>query len=151
MAISFLLDFFDTLIMSSSDPIEPVDPIEPLRCVGINQAILSDDRTSVLLDLVLDNGLTFPFELDAEGIELMSRVVLAGAHAMGVDQAGRPALAQTVPSDSVQMVAHEVIVRAHADGPVLAMRVGAIDVTLKLPNQLLANALASAVAGGGKP
>ena len=49
------------------------------------------------------------------------------------------------------MSANEVIVRAHADGPVLALRVGSIDVTLRLPNQLLATALASAVAGGGKP
>lgn len=137
--------------MSSSDPIEPIDPIDPLRCVGINQAILSDDRTAVLLDLIMDNGQTFPFELDGEGVELMSRIVLAAAHAMGTDQPDRQPLSETVPSESVQMAAQEVIVRAHADGPVLVMRVGSIDITLKLPNQVLATALASAVGGGGKP
>lgn len=125
--------------------------ISPLRCIGINEAILADDGTAVLFELVMDNDQICPLELDSVGLELLSRVVLAGAHAMGVDQPDRPPLAETVPSDSVQMVAHEVIVRAHADGPVLVLRVGSIDVTLRLPNQLLANALASAVAGGGKP
>ncbi|MDL2338397.1 MAG: hypothetical protein QFE16_11195 [Pseudomonadota bacterium] len=125
--------------------------IPPLRCVGINQAILADDGAAVLLELIMDNGQTFPLELDSEGVELLSRVVLAAAHAMGTEQPDRPPLAETVPSESVQMSANEVIVRAHADGPVLALRVGSIDVTLRLPNQLLATALASAVAGGGKP
>ena len=125
--------------------------IPPLRCIGINEAILADDGTAVLFELVMDNGQIFPLELDSEGLELMSRVVLAGAHAMGTEQADRKPLAETVPSESVHMSAHEVVVRAHADGPVLVLRVGSIDITLTLPNQVLANALASAVAGGGKP
>ncbi len=125
--------------------------IPPLRCVGINQAILADDGAAVLLELLMDNGQIFPLELDSTGVDLLSRVVLAGAHAMGTEQPERTPLAETVPSESVQMSAHEVVVRAHADGPVLAMRVGCIDVTLRLPNQVLATALASAVAGGGKP
>lgn len=125
--------------------------LPPLRCIGINEAILADDGTAVLFELVMDNGQIFPLELDGEGLELMSRVVLAGAHAMGIEQADRKPLSETVPSESVHMAAHEVVVRAHADGPVLVMRVGAIDITLTLPNQVLANALASAVAGGGKP
>lgn len=124
--------------------------IPPLRCVGINQAILADDGDAVLLELIMDNGQIFPLELDAAGVDLLSRVVLAGAQAMGTEQPERTPLADTVPSESVQMAAHEVVVRAHADGPVLAMRVGCIDITLRLPNQLLATALASAV-GGGKP
>lgn len=123
----------------------------PLRCVGINQAILADDGAAVLFELVMDSGQIFPLELDSEGLELLSRVVLAGAFAMGTEQPDRAPLAETVPSESVQMSAHEVIVRAHADGPVLVMRVGSLDITLRLPNQVLANALASAVAGGGKP
>jgi hypothetical protein len=46
------------------------------------------------------------------------------------------------------MEADEVLVRANADGPVLVMRVGAIDISLKLPNQTLANALAGALSTG---
>lgn len=125
--------------------------ISPLRCIGINEAILADDGTAVLFELVMDSGQIFPLELDSAGLELLSRVVLAGTQAMGTDQPDRKPLADTVPSESVQMVAHDVVVRAHADGPVLVLRVGSIDITLRLPNQVLANAVASAVAGGGKP
>jgi hypothetical protein len=50
-----------------------------------------------------------------------------------------------MPSDSVHMEADEVLVRANAEGPVLVMRVGSIDISLKLPNQALANALAGAL------
>jgi hypothetical protein len=109
--------------------------IPPLRCIGINEAILADDGTAVLFELVMDNGQIFPLELDTEGLELLSRVVLAGAQAMGVDQPDRKPLAETVPSESVQMAAHDVVVRANADGPVLVLRVGSIDITLRLPNQ----------------
>jgi hypothetical protein len=49
------------------------------------------------------------------------------------------------------MEADQVMVRASGDGPVIVMRVGSIDITLKLPNQVLANAMATALAGGGKP
>ncbi|MFM9917800.1 MAG: hypothetical protein ACKVOX_18515 [Rhizobacter sp.] len=125
--------------------------IPPLRCIGINEAILADDGTAVLFELVMDNGQIFPLELDSEGLELLSRVVLAGAQAMGTEQPDRKPLAETVPSESVQMAADEVVVRANADGPVLVLRVGSLDITLRLPNQLLANAVASAIAGGGKP
>ena len=125
--------------------------ISPLRCVGINEAILADDGTAVLFELIMDSGQIFPLELDSEGLELLSRVVLAGTQAMGTKQPGRKPLAETVPSESVQMSANEVLVRANADGPVLLMRVGSIDITLNLPNQILANAVASAVSGGGKP
>ena len=125
--------------------------LPPLRCIGINEAILADDGQAVLFELVMDTGQIFPLELDSEGLELMSRVVLAGAQAMGTEQPDRKPLSETVPSESVQMAAHEVVVRANADGPVLVLRVGSIDITLRLPNQLLANAVASAVAGGGKP
>lgn len=125
--------------------------LSPQRCIGINQAVLADDGGAVLFELIMEGGQIFPLELDGVSLELLTRVVLAGAHAMGTEQPDRSPLSETVPSESVQMSAHEVVVRAHADGPVLLMRVGAIDVTLSLPNQVLANALASAVAGGGKP
>ncbi len=124
--------------------------LKPLRCIGIQQAILADDGLAVLIEMIMENGQIFPLELDADGVDLMARATLMAAHAMGIEQADRTPLAETVPSESVQMAAHEVIVRAHADGPVLALRVGSIDVTLKLPNQLLATALAGAVAGAPK-
>ena len=69
---------------------------------------------------------------------------------MGPKGPERAPLTETAPSEAVQMEADDVAVRAHADGPVLALRVGSIDVTLKLPNQVLANAMASAIATPGK-
>jgi hypothetical protein len=42
-----------------------------------------------------------------------------------------------------------VLVRANADGPVMVLRVGSIDITVKLPNQVLANAMAVAMSSGG--
>lgn len=126
-------------------------PIKPLHCYGVKDALLADDKSAVLLEIILENGQIFPLELDDEGIDLMSRIILSSAKAMGTEQEGRTPLAETVPSESVQMEADEVTVRAHADGPVIVMRVGSIDITLKLPNQVLANAMATALAGGGKP
>lgn len=126
------------------------EPLKPLHCFGVKDALLADDKSAVLVELILENSEIFPLQLDIEGIDLMSRIVLSSAKAMGTDQEGRPALADSMPSDSVQMEADEVLVRANADGPVLLMRVGAIDVTLKLPNQALANALAGALSTGPK-
>ena len=70
--------------------------ISPLRCVGINEAILADDGTAVLFELIMDSGQIFPLELDSEGLELLSRVVLAGtqvlanAVASAVSGGGKP-------------------------------------------------------------
>lgn len=124
------------------------EPLKPLHCFGVKDALLADDKSAVLVELILENSEIFPLQLDIEGIDLMSRIVLSSAKAMGTDQEGRPALADSMPSDSVQMDADEVMVRANADGPVLLMRVGSIDITLKLPNQALANALAGALSTG---
>ena len=121
---------------------------KPLHCYGVKDALLADDKSAVLVELILENSQIFPLQLDIEGIDLMSRIVLSSAKAMGVEQDGRPPLVDTMPSDSVQMEADEVLVRANADGPVLVMRVGSIDISLKLPNQALANALAGALSTG---
>jgi hypothetical protein len=121
---------------------------KPLHCYGVKDALLADDKSAVLVELILENSQIFPLQLDIEGIDLMSRIVLSSAKAMGVEQDGRPPLVDTMPSDSVQMEADEVLVRANADGPVLVMRVGAIDISLKLPNQTLANAPAGALSTG---
>lgn len=121
---------------------------KPLHCYGVKDALLADDKSAVLVELILENSQIFPLQLDLEGVDLMSRIVLSSAKALGVEQEGRPALAESMPSDSVQMEADEVLVRANADGPVLLMRVGSIDISLKLPNQALANALAGALSTG---
>jgi hypothetical protein len=133
------------------EPETETEIVKPLHCYGIKDALLADDKGSVLIELILENGQIFPLELDEEGIDLMSRIVLSSAKAMGTGQEDRVPLIETVPSASVQMDADEVIVRAHADGPVMVLRVGSIDITVKLPNQVLANAMAVAVASGGKP
>jgi hypothetical protein len=122
-----------------------LEPLTPLHCYGVKDALMADDKSAVLVELILENSQIFPLQLDFEGIDLMSRIVLSSAKAMGVAQEGRPPLADTMPSDSVHMEADEVLVRANADGPVLVMRVGSIDISLKLPNQALANALAGAL------
>ncbi len=55
----------------------------PLRCTGIKQVVLSDDGTAVLLELAMANGKTFPLELAAEGVELLTRALLVSAQALG--------------------------------------------------------------------
>jgi hypothetical protein len=124
-----------------------MDALKPLRCLDINNAVLSDDKSAVLLELVMENGQLFPLELEQDGIDLMARGLLMSAHAMGVGQEGRPELGLIAPSSAIQVEAHEVIVRAQADGPVMMLRVGSLDLTVKLPNQVLASALANALHG----
>ena len=131
------------------EPDTEIETVAPLHCYGVKDALLADDKSSVLVELILENGQIFPLELDEEGIDLMSRIVLSSAKAMGTQQEGRPPLRDTVPSHSVQMDADEVLVRANADGPVMVLRVGSIDITVKLPNQELANAMAAAMSSGG--
>ena len=131
------------------EPDTQTETVAPLHCYGVKDALLADDKSSVLVELILENGQIFPLELDEEGIDLMSRIVLSSAKAMGTQQEGRLPLRDTVPSASVQMDADEVLVRANADGPVMVLRVGSIDITVKLPNQVLANAMAVAMSSGG--
>ncbi len=58
----------------------------PLRCTGIKQVVLSEDGTAVLLELAMANGKTFPLELAAEGVELLTRALLVSAQALGEQQ-----------------------------------------------------------------
>jgi hypothetical protein len=131
------------------EPDTEIETVAPLHCYGVKDALLADDKSSVLVELILENGQIFPLELDEEGIDLMSRIVLSSAKAMGTQQEDRLPLRETVPSASVLIDADEVLVRANADGPVMVLRVGSIDITVKLPNQVLANAMAVAVSSGG--
>ena len=131
------------------EPDIETENVAPLHCYGVKDALLADDKGSVLVELILENGQIFPLELDEEGIDLMSRIVLSSAKAMGTQQEDRLPLRETVPSASVLIDADEVLVRANADGPVMVLRVGSIDITVKLPNQVLANAMAVAMSSGG--
>ena len=131
------------------EPDTEIETVAPLHCYGVKDALLADDKSSVLVELILENGQIFPLELDEEAIDLMSRIVLSSAKAMGTQQEDRLPLRETVPSASVLIDADEVLVRANADGPVMVLRVGSIDITVKLPNQVLANAMAVAVSSGG--
>jgi hypothetical protein len=131
------------------EPDTEIETVAPLHCYGVKDALLADDKGSVLVELILENGQIFPLELDEEGIDLMSRIVLSSAKAMGTQQEDRLPLRETVPSASVLIDADEVLVRANADGPVMVLRVGSIDITVKLPNQVLANAMAVAMSSGG--
>ena len=131
------------------EPDTEIETVAPLHCYGVKDALLADDKGSVLVELILENGQIFPLELDEEGIDLMSRIVLSSAKAMGTQQEDRLPLRETVPSASVLIDADEVLVRANADGPVMVLRVGSIDITVKLPNQVLADAMAVAMSSGG--
>jgi hypothetical protein len=131
------------------EPVTEIETVKPLHCYGVKDALLADDKGSVLIELILENGQIFPLELDEEAIDLMSRIVLSSAKAMGTQQEDRLPLRETVPSASVLIDADEVLVRANADGPVMVLRVGSIDITVKLPNQVLANAMAVAMSSGG--
>ena len=131
------------------EPDTEIETVAPLHCYGVKDALLADDKSSVLVELILENGQIFPLELDEEAIDLMSRIVLSSAKAMGTQQEDRLPLRETVPSASVLIDADEVLVRANADGPVMVLRVGSIDITVKLPNQVLANAMAVAMSSGG--
>lgn len=58
--------------------------MEPLRCVGLKQAVLSDDGQAVLLELLMANGKIFPLELNAGGVELLTKTLYMSAQAMGM-------------------------------------------------------------------
>ena len=83
------------------EPVTETETVKPLHCYGVKDALLADDKGSVLIELILENGQIFPLELDEEAIDLMSRIVLSSAKAMGTQQEDRLPLRETVPSASV--------------------------------------------------
>jgi hypothetical protein len=83
------------------EPDTEIETVKPLHCYGVKDALLADDKGSVLIELILENGQIFPLELDEEAIDLMSRIVLSSAKAMGTQQEDRLPLRETVPSASV--------------------------------------------------
>lgn len=107
----------------------------PLRCIGLQQAVLSDDGSAVLLELAMANGKIFPLELDARGIELLTRALLLSAGAVGESQPGRKPLADSAADEAVALTAQAVQARAQADGSAsLMLRAGSLDIHLSVPD-----------------
>lgn len=75
----------------------------PLRCTGIKQVVLSDDGTAVLLELAMANGKIFPLELEAPGVELLTRALLLSAEALGDSTKGQTPLSGTPASEAIEM------------------------------------------------
>lgn len=99
--------------------------MEPLRCVGLKTAVLSDDGTAVLFELMMANGKIFPLELTTEGVTLMVRSLLAAAQAL-------PAAEGSVDLDSAVRLSADAL-RAHRrdDGSVWwTLRHGSVDLAL---------------------
>lgn len=109
----------------------------PLRCLGLKEAVLSEDGKAVLLELVMANGQIFPLELDAGGVELLMRALFASAQALG-GKAGKPqALADSSPAESVLVgPPDEFLVRAQPDGAAsLHLRLGSVDLAVGLADR----------------
>lgn len=120
-------------IASSSTATNPSmsTTLAPLRLAGLKQAVLSDDDSAVLLELVMANGKIFPLELDAGGITLLLRTLLASAAAM-------PEPADVVDmSTVVKLPADRLAATRASDGSQWwAMRVGSVDLAIgPLPEQ----------------
>jgi len=99
--------------------------LAPIRLAGLKQAVLSDDDSAVLLELQMANGKIFPLELDAAGITLLLRTLLASAAAM-------PEPAATVDMNTVVKLPAERLQPARSsDGSNWwAMRVGCVDLAI---------------------
>lgn len=107
--------------------------LAPLRCTGLRQAVLSDDGSAVLLELAMANGQLFPLELDGDGVELLTRALLACAQALGERQRDRPPLSETVVSQAVQLPVQGLESIPTADGKhaALVVRAGSLDIALQ--------------------
>lgn len=117
----------------------------PLRCIGLKQAVLSDDGTAVLLELAMANGKIFPLELDAAGVDLLARALLLSADALGEKQSGRKPLADTAQNEAVALRAQAVLANARPDGSAsLLLRAGSLDVHLSLPDAAAVTAMLNA-------
>jgi hypothetical protein len=105
--------------------------LAPIRLAGLKQAVLSDDDSAVLLELIMANGKIFPLELDAGGITLLLRTLLASAAAM-------PEPTDTVDMNSVVKLPAERLTAARSsDGTQWwALRVGSVDLAIgPLPDE----------------
>ena len=107
--------------------------MEPLRCVGLKQAVLSNDGSAVLLELVMINGKIFPLELQAGGVDLLARALLMAAQSMGTAQPGRAPLSAVDPATAVRVAPDAAHVRALPHGSAaLLLRVGTLDLSVSI-------------------
>ena len=56
------------------EPDTETETVAPLHCYGVKDALLADDKGSVLVELILENGQIFPLELDEEDLALCTFV-----------------------------------------------------------------------------
>lgn len=108
--------------------------MEPLRCLGIKEAVLSDDGTAVLLELAMANGKIFPLELQAGGVELLLRALFASSQALA-EKAPKPApLRETRIEEAVRVgPAADFLVHPQSGGGArLTLRVGPVDLAVDL-------------------
>lgn len=118
----------------------------PIRCTGIKQVLLSDDGSTVLLELTMANGKTFPLELEAKGIELLTRALLVSAQAVGGPPRERQPLISTPVSEAIDVPVQALVARAQADGSsALMLRTGCLDLRLALPDAAARNAALEAL------
>ena len=80
---------------------------KPLHCYGVKDALLADDKSAVLVELILENSQIFPLQLDIEGIDLMSRIVLSSAKALGTAQFAALTSAQAAAITDTQIAVIE--------------------------------------------
>ena len=109
--------------------------MDPLRCTGLKQAVLSDDGRAVLLELFMANSKIFPLELDAAGVDLLTRALLMSAQALAKAEPPARALAETDPAHAVQLQTDALALRGQPGGEAaLLLRVGTLDLHLSGPD-----------------
>ena len=108
--------------------------MDPLRCIGIRNAVLSTDGTTVLIEMIMDNGKLFPLERTAGGVELMSRAMFASSLAIAEKEPTERPLAETQPEQAVWVPLHEQAERTGKDGrPQWLVRSGCLDLLIGAP------------------
>ncbi len=118
----------------------------PLRCTGIQQVVLSDEATAVLLELRMANGKIFPLELDAGGVSLLTRALLVCGQALGEKQTPRPPLTSTPLSETVQLRVQSAHAVRQADGKAaLMLRSGTLDLSLDVSDAAVSQSILDAL------
>jgi hypothetical protein len=117
-----------------------------LRCIGLKQAVLSNDGTAVLLELSMANGKIFPLELDSAGVASLTGALLVSAQALGEAQPPRQALESVAPAEAVAIPVKAVQARSQPDGSAaLLLRAGSLDLIASLPDRAALAAMLEAL------
>lgn len=116
---------------NSDDGRATMASMDPMRCIGIRNAVLSTDGSTVLIEMILDNGKLFPLELTAGGVELMSRALFASSKALAEAKPPEKPLAETTPQLAVWVPVHGEETRTGPDGqPQRLVRSGCLDLLI---------------------